>query len=383
MVNRRFWGGKLEVAWQQGSVVWLWGPRRSGKTSLAQSLGGVEYFDCELPGVRRVLEDPEAFLGGLRGKRIVLDEVHQLHNASAVLKVAEERFPEVKLLAIGPAKLEAVGTVSGTSAGRLEELWLTPMVQADVMDFGNTDLSHRFLHGGLPPHFMSAAPPEKQFQEWMDAYWAKDAQELFRLERRGPFQRFIELVMARSGEMFEATQFTSQCGVSRGTVMKYLAVLEATGVALVVRPFSSRRPHEIIAAPKVYGFDTGFVCVHRGWTQLRSDDLGQLWEQHVLNEIAARTQAVAVRYWRDKQGHGVSFVCAPAGGKLVGLECAWSVSDLDPAGVLAFSRNYPEARLLVATTDAELSFKRTYNGVAVEFVGLGEAVSQVAEALGN
>ena len=102
----------------------------------------------------------------------------------------------------------------------------------------------------------------------------------------------------------------------------------------------------------------------------------------MLNEIAARTQSTTIRYWRDKQGHEVSFVCAPAGGKLLGLECRWSASDLDPAGLQAFARNYPEARLLVATTDAELSFKRTYCGVAVELVGPGEAVAQVAEALG-
>jgi predicted AAA+ superfamily ATPase len=255
------------------------------------------------------------------------------------------------------------------------------MVQADLVDFGNTDLSHRFLHGGLPPYFLAPALPEKDFQPWMDAFWANSAQELFHLERRGPFQRFIELVLARSGEMFEATQFTRQCGMSRGTIMKYLSVLEATGVALVLRPFNSRRSREIIAAPKVYGFDTGFVCVHRGWTQLRSEDMRRLWEQYVLNEIVARTQSTAVRYWRDKQGHEVSFVCAPAGGKLLALQCSWLVSDLDPAGLLAFARNYPDARLLVATTDAELSFKRSYNGVTVEFVGLAEAVSQVAEAL--
>jgi uncharacterized protein len=381
MIKRLFWADKIEVAWQHRSVIWLRGARRSGKTCLAQSLGGIEYLDCELPSVRRTLEDPEASLASWRGRRIVLDEVHRLRNPSDLLKVADERFPDVQVLAIGPSRLDTRGAFRGTSVGRAAELWLTPMVQADAVDFGNTDLRHRFLHGGLPPYFLSPAPPEKDFQEWMDAYWAKDAQELFRLEQRSSFQRFVELVMARSGEMFEATQFTAPCGVSRGTIMKYLTVLEATGVALMVRPFSSRRGHEIIAAPKVYGFDTGFVCVHRGWTQLRSEDLGRLWEQHVLNEIAARTQATEVRYWRDKQGHEVSFVCAPPGGKVLGLECKWSASDFEPAGLRAFARNYPEARLLVATTDAELSFNRSYDGLAVEFVGLGEAVSQVAEAL--
>jgi uncharacterized protein len=381
MIIRRFWVGKVEAAWQQASLVWLGAARRSGKTCLARSLGGIEYLDCELPGVRRGLEEPEACLASLGGRRVVLDEVHRLPNLSHVLRLAAERFPEVKVLAIGPSRLASDGAFCGASICHAAELWLTPMVQADAVDFGNTDLRHRFLHGGLPPYFLSPGPPEKEFQEWMDAYWAKDAQELFRLERRGPFQRFVELVMARSGEMFEATQFIAPCGVSRGTIMKYLSALEASGVALVVRPFSSRRGHEIIAAPRVFGFDTGFVCLHRGWTQLRPADLGQLWEQHVLNEIAARTQGTAVRYWRDKQGHEVSFVCAPADRKPLALGCAWSVSDFDPGGLQAFARSYPEARLLAATADAELSFKRTYGSMAVEFVGLGEAVAQVEAAL--
>jgi hypothetical protein len=42
-----------------------------GKTCLCQTLPEVEYFDCELPRVRRMMEDPEGFLDGLRGKRVV------------------------------------------------------------------------------------------------------------------------------------------------------------------------------------------------------------------------------------------------------------------------------------------------------------------------
>jgi predicted AAA+ superfamily ATPase len=90
----------------------------------------------------------------------------------------------------------------------------------------------------------------------MDAYWAKDIQELFRLERRDSFQRFTELVMAQSGGIFDATRFAGPCEVSRPTITNYLCVLEATFVAHVIRPFSTRRPTEIVAAPKVYGFDT-------------------------------------------------------------------------------------------------------------------------------
>ena len=76
-----------------------------------------------------------------------------------------------------------------------------------------------------------------------------------------------------------------------------------TSAALIIRPFSTRRSNEIIAAPRFYGFDTGFVCHYRGWKlSLRPDDLGRLWEHYVLNELCAHLQSPALRYWRDKQG---------------------------------------------------------------------------------
>jgi predicted AAA+ superfamily ATPase len=60
MVIRKFWRQRLEAQWRRRSVLWLRGVRRAGKTVLAQSLPGIEYFDCELPRVRRAMEDPEA-----------------------------------------------------------------------------------------------------------------------------------------------------------------------------------------------------------------------------------------------------------------------------------------------------------------------------------
>jgi len=71
MVNREFWRKQVEQLWERRSIVWLKGVRRAGKTSLAQTLGQIEYFDCELPRVRRTMDDPEEFLTGLHGKRMM------------------------------------------------------------------------------------------------------------------------------------------------------------------------------------------------------------------------------------------------------------------------------------------------------------------------
>ena len=63
MVNRDFWLKAVETAWKERSVLWLAGVRRTGKTCLAQALPDTDYFDCELPRVRQLIEpDPEGFL---------------------------------------------------------------------------------------------------------------------------------------------------------------------------------------------------------------------------------------------------------------------------------------------------------------------------------
>lgn len=368
---------RIEEGWKQRSIVWLSGVRRVGKTFLSQSLTDIEYFDCELPRVRRMMEDPEEFLKSFRGRRIVLDEIHRLERPSEILKIAADHFPKVRVLATGSSTLGASTKFRDTLAGRKQELWLTPMTNNDLEDFKRPDLRHRLLRGGLPPFFLAEKLPEHDFQEWIDACWAKDIQELFRLERRHSFQKFAELLLAQSGGIFEATKFTRPCEVSRTTIFNYLIVLEATFVVHVIRPYSSHRPTEIISAPKVYGFDTGFICYHRGWYQLRDDDLGPLWEHFVLNEMQAHLQSRGIRYWRDKRGHEVDFVVVQRKTPIA-IECKWSASDFDPGNLQAFRRRYTKGDNLVVAQDVEQSFMRAYGDLAVRFLGLSELVRRLA-----
>lgn len=367
--DRLFWRSKIQDAWKRRRIVWLSGVRRVGKTVLCQSLPETEYFDCELPRTRRQMQDPESFLDSLRGQRAVLDEIHRLRNPSEMLKIAADHFPDVRIIATGSSTLGASRKFRDTLAGRKVDLWLTPMVELDLNDFGNTDLKHRLLHGGLPPFFLSPTIPEGDFQEWMDAYWAKDIQELFRLERRDSFQRFVELLLVNSSGIFEASAYAGPCEVSRPTISNYLRVLEATFVAHVVRPFG-RRATEIIAAPKVYGFDTGFVCYYRGWHELRDEDRGPLWEHFVLNELHGQFQTRRVRYWRDKRGHELDFVLVGRGHSPTAIECKWTADAFDPSSLLAFRRRYPQGSNFVVATDVPRTWSRRYDDIDVRFVSL-------------
>ena len=375
MKKRSFWVEQIGKAWERRSVIWLSGVRRVGKTFLSQSLADAEYFDCELPRVRVMLEDAEGFLRPLRGRTIILDEIHRLQNPSELLKIAADHYPEVRILATGSSTLGASAKFKDTLTGRKESLWLTPMLAQDLVDFGDADLAKRLLFGGLPPFYLSETFPERNFQDWVDGYWAKDIQELFHLERRQAFQRFFELLMGQSGGIFEASRFTGPCEVSRPTISNYLSVLEATYVAHIVRPFSSNKAAEVISAPKVYGFDTGFVCYYRGWRELRREDMGLLWEHYVLNEIHGRLQIRNVMYWRDKRGHEIDFVVAGRGRPPLAIECKWSATEFDPHNLKRFRERYPDGDSLVVAADVEKSFVRNYKGIEVTFVSLTNLIN--------
>jgi predicted AAA+ superfamily ATPase len=325
-----------------------------------------------------MMEDPEGFLEGLRGKRIVLDEVHRLNNPSELLKIAADHYPDIRVIATGSSTLSASSKFKDTLAGRKRDLWLTPMSLRDLADAKQDDLKRRFLRGGLPPFFLAKDIEERDFQEWTDAYWAKDIQELFRLERRDSFQKFTELLLAQSGGIFEATRFATPCEVSRPTIANYLRVLEATFVAHVIRPFSSRRPTEIVSAPKVYGFDTGFICYYRGWQELRDDDLGILWEHFVLNEMMAHLQTREIGYWRDKRGHEVDFVLAARRKSPIAIECKWSADRFDPANLLAFRTQHPDGDNVVLAEDVTRAFTRNYGSLTVRFESLASFVEHLA-----
>src|SRR3972149_11964848 len=128
MVTREFWKRRVERAWERRSIVWLHGVRRIGKTTLCQSLDQIEYFDCELPSVRRQIDDPERFFASLAGTRVVLDEIHRLQHPSEVLKIAADHFPDVRTIATGSSTLAAPAKFAESLTGRKSTVWLTPMM---------------------------------------------------------------------------------------------------------------------------------------------------------------------------------------------------------------------------------------------------------------
>lgn len=388
IIKRPFWENLIEEAWQKKNIIWLMGVRRVGKTSLCKSLENIEYFDCELPRTRQLFEDPEGFLATQKEKRIVLDEIHRLDNPSELLKIAADHYPNVNIIATGSSTLGASSKFRDTLTGRKKEIWLTPLLLQELKLFGSQDIGHRFLFGGFPSFFVQDQIPEDDFREWIDAYWAKDIQEMFSVGKRYSFQKCAELLLAYSSGQFEARKFAAPCEVSRQTIANYLAVLEETFVVDVIRPFSTHRATEIVMAPKVYGFDTGFVCYAKGWRELRKEDYGLLWEHYVLNELHGHLQTRNIHYWRDKSGHEIDFVLPQRGSNnaLTAIECKFSSmqttlgqSMITAIGknIAAFRKHYPHGDNFVVANDIDIPFERTCADITLTFVNTQQLIERI------
>jgi len=149
--------------------------------------------------------------------------------------------------------------------------------------FGVRDPIDRLRLGGLPPVLLGLQQPDAFFPEWLDSYFARDIQKLFHVQKRTAFLSVLAFLMRQSGGLLDISKVARAAEVSRPTVMAWLDVYQTTHTVHVLRPFSGGGRREIIAQPKVYGFDTGLVCHQRGWDRLRPDDCGILWEHVVLD----------------------------------------------------------------------------------------------------
>ncbi|MCX7027063.1 MAG: AAA family ATPase [Spirochaetes bacterium] len=380
MIRRSWWEDRIRSLWERRPIVWLSGVRRVGKTVLCRSLESIRYFDCELPSVRREMENPEGFLKALGGGIVAIDEIHRLEDPASMLKIAADHFPELRIVATGSSTLGASAKFRDSLAGRKFELQLTPLCERDYGFPGHENRTRRFLYGGLPGFFLAGERDDREYSEWMEAFWARDILELFRLERRSPFLKFAELLLAQSGGRFNASSFASPCGVSRTTITNYLAILEATQLVHVIRPYHGGNSREIVAMPCVYGFDTGFVAWAQGLHEIPAKDRGFFWEHLVLNELHAGLQDDSVMTWRDKEGHEVDFVRAVRGGRADAIEVKWSVDAFEPSGIRAFRALHPEGGNFVVAADTERPFDKESGGLKLRCCPLRDLVGELQGA---
>ena len=366
MTRRPFWLKRVEDSWREAPIVWLCGVRRSGKTTLAQSLGldRILYVNCDLPTVEDMVRDPQVFFRGCSRPVVVFDEIHQLRDPARLLKIGADVFPELKILATGSSTLAASKKFRDTLTGRKRLVHLTPVLWDELPGFGVT-LPQRLFHGGLPPALLAASKQTAFYREWMDSLFARDIQRLFGFRDINRFNAVFEYLLRQSGGQFEVTKTATALGITRPTVESHLSALEITHAVTVVRPFHGGGQHELVKQPKVYGFDTGFVSFARGWDPLRPEDCGSLWEHVVLEHLQAHFPDTSVRYWRDQGGREVDFVLAHGRDNVDAIECKWDPGAFDSSALKLLRSYYPKGRNYLVTPSGDPGYSKRYGDLDV------------------
>ena len=367
MISRPFWINILNDAWTSRSIVWLSGVRRSGKTTLSKMIPGANYYNCDLPSVKRQLEDPEYFFNNLAESSIVIfDEIHRVDKPDIILKIGADEFPHLKILATGSSILSATRKFRDSLTGRKINVYFPPVLWNEcINDFHLNELDKRLLFGGLPEFLLSGERNHDLYLEWIDSYYARDIQELFNVRNRFGFLKLLNILFLQSGGLMEVSTLAKTSGLSRPTVMSHIEALQVAHAINVVQPYFGGGKKEITKRPKMYAFDTGFVAFVNGWSEIRDTERGILWEHLVLDML--KVHYGEVYYWQNKNKDEIDFVIKGANNAVHTIECKINSSKFDPKALNKFREFYPDGRNYCFSPHIKKPYKSKFGNHEVEF----------------
>ena len=359
MIERASWLQRIHAGWARRPIVWLSGVRRVGKTTIANMLSHARYINCDLPSRARQLEDPELFLDEQTpGSILVFDEVHRLEDPSRLLKIAADEYAHLRVLATGSSSLSATRKFRDSLTGRKHSIHLCPVLWDECAEpFGNPNLNHRLLRGGLPEAFLAEHTDTAFYSEWIDSFYARDIMELFAIRNRQGFLSLFRLILQQSGGQIDYSKLASLSKLTRVTVKAHIEAMQVAHAVRLVRPFHGGGTREIISRPKCYAFDTGFVTFAKGWDSIRDEDRGLLWKHLVLDSLCARLSSDDIYYWQDKSRREIDFVVRQGANRADVIECKINPERVDASSVQEFRKLYATGENIVVSPTVKEPYK--------------------------
>jgi hypothetical protein len=335
-------------------------------------LADYQYYNCDLPSTIRLLLDPEVFYQQIEPcKIIIFDEIHKLQNPSEVLKIGADEFPHLKILATGSSTLAATSKFKDSLTGRKTSIYLPPVLWTECLqDFKILQLDKRLYQGGLPEELLAGEKNLSFFSEWLDSFYARDIQELFSIRNRTGFLKLLNLVLRQSGGLIDYAQLAKLSDISRPTVKAHIEALMIANALFLLSPYHGGGRREITQQPKFYAFDTGFVTYAKGWSTIREEDRGLLWEHLVLDAFRCFIHLFSIYYWRDKSGREIDFVITGMDNRIHAIECKLNQEKVNIQNLRAFRSLYPDGKNVVVSPFIDKAYKQKKGELLLEFVPL-------------
>lgn len=324
-------------------ILFVWGPRRSGKTTLLQKIGkekGVKVFDFGL------ISDQEKFLPDITvlqkivkvGNLILIDEVQNYPEATAVLKVLFDHF-KVKIIATGSSELRQKTADFDSLAGRFEEVYCLPLSvsevarQKNVLSYEEVASSLEIaqegqIYGFYPEVYLEQDTNKKIeiLQNLVDTYVLKDIVSIYELRNTKLAKEILLKIALQLGSEVSVREIANSLQTSPQTVANYLEIFVKNYILICLPSFKTNARRAISEHKKYFFYDLGIrnVLVSDFRSLDIRPDRGGVFENFIVSEIEKqrRNQAVKINvyFYREYSGKEVDIVLEDYQKKYVCLE---------------------------------------------------------------
>jgi len=350
----------------------LWGPRKTGKTTLLRKHFSQSIFIDFLRTDTFFEYTKSPFLlrdrllaRGEKAKKypVIIDEVQKVHQVlDEVHWLIENQGLNFILCGSSARKLKrGQANLLGGRAWRFE---LFPLVSKEVE---NLDLLRALNHGLIPAHYQ-----QDNYQRSLRGYvqdYLKEEVLHEGLTRNIPaFSRFFEAMGYSHGSLVNYTNIARECGDSSKTVKEYYQILVDTLLGTFVLPFKKRQERQVISkAPKFYLFDTGVAgsIIRRTIAKEKGEMFGNAFEHFIYLEILAHSSYHEINYeinfWRTKSGQEVDFVLG-RGEVAVEVKGSAMVDKRALRPMKSFVELYAPRQAIIVCNEAE---ERLHSGIKI------------------
>ena len=228
--------------------------------------------------------------------------------------VDNDRKRHGKFIVTGSSQFAFMKKVSESLAGRIGLITLLPfqfsevparLREASLFQGGYPELIDRRYEGSF-----------EWYTSYLDTYLTRDVRDLREIGDIRDFRRFIQILAARVSQIMNMSDISRDLGISVMTVKKWLSVLEASFIIMLLPPFYKNLGKRIIKSPKLYFLDTGLVSYLTG---IRTQELyeqgplqGALFENYVITEMYKKelhTRSGAdLYYFRESNGNEIDVI---------------------------------------------------------------------------
>ncbi len=366
---------RIHNALAKKKIVTIMGPRQVGKSTLAGAMIPEDANDLEINGDNTDVQTmfvnvDDTKMKVLIGKKnfLLVDEAQKIGNVGNMLKIAAEKFDDVKVIVTGSSAFKLAEAVNESLTGRKREFRLYPLSFKEMADETSVleesrMIDHRLIYGYYPEVVTSPGDEKEVIKELIDSYLYKDVLEENEIAKQDKLVRLVQALAFQIGSTVSANELAGLVGVDAKTVERYIDILDKCYIIFTLPSYAKNQRNELKFARKIYFWDMGIrngVIGNMAPVSLRSpEELGHMWENFLIaerikrNDYAGRT-FVQHYFWRTQQKKEVDLI-EIEDGMMTGFEIKRKEGKRVGAPA-SFTAAYPDARFECVTPTDLMSF---------------------------